>query len=367
MAKKYTELSKEEEERALEVHKKAIVINGLSTFRGTGVDGLQKYCDIMNNGGVSAANLTLGGDNIGAASSTIINMYNLIRNVDDSILIRTAEDVREAKRLGKAGIIFGFQNAEQLETNISMSWFYKCWGPIEFYYNLGVRIIQLTYSRKGILGDGCFERTNCGLSWSGIEVIEGMNELGILIDLSHCGQKTTLDAIEASKDPVAFTHSGAKGINDLARIKGDQEIKAMAEKGGVMGIIAESMFIRHAEATLEDMLDHIDYVRDLVGVDHIGIGGDIPEVRGRGTIEGYARLKRMAAKRWKTDPDRAKHQDWWYLMNQNPESMWVKGFETMEKSLNVTKGLVARGYSDEEIIKIQGGNFLKLFEKVWGK
>jgi membrane dipeptidase len=105
----------------------------------------------------------------------------------------------------------------------------------------------------------------------------------------------------------------------------------------------------------------------LVGVNHIGFGGDIPEVRGAGTKERYARLVRMAGKRWKKDPNRTKHPDWWYLMNQNPESMWVKGFETMAETLNLTRGLVARGYSDQEIIKVQGGNFLKLFEKVWKK
>jgi membrane dipeptidase len=371
MVKKYTELSKDEEQRALELHNKAVVINALSLFQASGgatdLSNFQEYCNTMKRGGVSAVNLTLGGENMGAACLTITNMYNLIHYTDDAMLIRTVDDILTAKKLGKAGIIFGFQNTENLETNISLSWNYKCWGPLELYYNLGVRIIQLTYSRRSRLGDGCFERTDSGLSWSGIDVIEGMNKLGMLIDLSHCGPKTTLEAIDVSKDPVAFTHSGARGINNIPRLKGDEEIKAMAEKGGVMGIIAESMFIRHPSATLEDLLDHIDYVRDIVGADHIGIGGDIPEVRGPGTLSVYDSLRRMAEKRWKEDPNPLRHPDWWYLMNQRPESMWVEGFDTMAKTLNVTRGLVARGYSDDEILGILGGNFLRLFKKVWRK
>jgi len=296
LSKKYTELTKREEERARDIHKKATIINGLSLFRHVGnvKERFQKYCDTMNKGGVSAVNLTIASSqNIGETCSIIAQMYNLIERVDDSMLIKTTGDIREAKRSGKAGIIFGFQNTETLERKA---------GAMELYYNLGVRIIQLTYSMKTRAGDGCYERTDCGVNRYGIDLINEMNKRGILIDLSHCGPKTTLEAIDFSKQPVAFTHSGAKGINNFARIKGDEEIKALAEKGGVIGIIAESNFLKYKgglkenRATLEDMLDHVDYLQDLIGVEHVGIGGDIPEVRDDIQMNNYNILRRNALK-----------------------------------------------------------------------
>ena len=341
MDKKYTELSKEEEQRAIDVHEKARGINALSLFRGKGgsteIDNFQKYCDVMKEGGVTAVNLTIASrEDLGGACGVIGDWYNLIRAVDDATLILSAEDIREAKKSGKAGIIFGFQNTIPLVTHQSISNMYRCWGPLELFYNLGVRVIQLTYSRRARTGDGCYERTDSGISRSGIDVIEGMNELGILLDLSHCGPKTTLEAIEVSKDPASFTHSGARALNDLARIRGDEEIKAMAEKGGVMGIIAESNFIRYegglkaSRATLEDLLNHIDYVRDLVGIDHVGIGGDIPEVRGN-VKPGIDASRQRAKKRFEEDPDPIKYPDFWYRTNTYAETMFVEGFETMAK------------------------------------
>jgi membrane dipeptidase len=365
--KKYTELTKTEEERALDIHKKAIAINGLSLFRRVGdvIGRFQKYCDTINKGGVSAVNLTIASSqNIGETCSIIANMYNLIERVDNSMLIRIAPDIREAKRLGKTGIIFGFQNTETLERKP---------GAMKLYYNLGVRIIQLTYSEKTRTGDGCYERTDCGVSRYGIDLIDEMNKRGILIDLSHCGPKTTLEAIDFSKDPVAFTHSGAKGINNFARIKGDEEIKALAEKGGVIGIIAESNFIKHKggkkekRATLEDMLNHVDYLQDLIGVNHVGIGGDIPEVRDDLQLGRYDILRRNALKDAPEEPDPIKNPRLWYHRNTYSDTMWVKGFGTIAETQNITKGLVARGYSDQEIMGVLGGNFLKLFDKVWKK
>ncbi len=375
MKKKFDELSKDEDQRAQDIHEKAIIINGLSTLRRSvdAIESLQMYSDTMREGGVSAANVTIASSQqLGEACLRISDWYNLIKNVNDVNLIRTVGDIKKAKRNIKSGIIFGFQGTTPLLTSQSVSWMYKCWGTLELFYNLGVRIIQLTYSRRARTGDGCYERTNCGVSRSGIDVIQGMNELGILLDLSHCGPKTTLEAIEFSREPVAFTHSGARALNDHARLKGDEEIKAMAEKGGVIGIIAESNFIKHegglkeSRAILDDMLDHIDYVCDLVGVNHVGIGGDIPETKASRTAGSTANLQKMAAKRFEeVGRDKLNYPDYFYLNNQSFETMWVKGFESMAETLNVTKGLVARGYSDQEIIKIQGGNLLKLFEKVW--
>jgi membrane dipeptidase len=325
----------------------------------------------MKEGGVTAANVTIASSqHLGGACLVISDWFNLLKSVDDATLILKAKDIKKAKENGNQGIIFGFQNTTPLETGQNVSEMFKCWGSLELFYKLGVRIIQLTYSRRARTGDGCYEITDCGLSRSGIDVIEGMNELGVLLDLSHCGPRTTLEAIEASKDPVAFTHSGARAINDFVRIKRDDEIQALAEKNGVIGIIAESNFIKHKgglrenQATLENLLDHIDYINNLVGINHIGIGGDIPEVaRGPERIEtGRVRAIKQFEE---VDRDKKRYPNIWYHTFTFFDTMFVKGFETMGETLNITKGLIARGYSDKEIIKIQGGNFLKLFEKVW--
>jgi membrane dipeptidase len=273
----------------------------------------------------------------------------------------------EAKKNGKAGVIFTLQGTAPLYLSVFQQ--ESCLGPLEFFLNLGVKTIQLTYSRRARTGDGCYELTDYGLSRSGVEVIEGMNKLGILLDLTHCGPRTTLEAIEVSKDPVAFTHGGAKGINDFARLTGDEEIHALAENGGVMGITAESNFIKYEgglkenRATLEDYLDHIDYVSNLVGIDYVGIGSDIPEVGRR--PERIDILRENALKSIEKNPESIKYPDIWYRKNTYYETMFAEGFKSLAETLNVTKGLIARGYSDQEIIKIQGGNFLKLFEKVW--
>lgn len=375
MIKKYTKLSKNEEEKALELHKKAIGINALSLFSGRngyiGIKNFQKYCETMKMGDVSAANMTVANNhNMGQACWEIANIFNLLNEIDDAMLILKAEDIREVKRLGKAGIIIGFQNTEPFETNIGLSHTFKCWGPLELYHRLGVRIIQLTYSRRARAGDGFDERKDGGVSKVGIDLIEGMNKLGILIDLSHCGPKTTLETIEFSKDPVAFTHSGAKGVHDTGRLKGDEQIKALAEKDGVMGIVAESMILGKPTASLDDLLDHVDYVNNLVGSKHIGIGGDIQEVMSHETLKTrFRNTQELAAKRWKTIPNQDPETYPWlhYVKDINPETVYVEGFNTMAKTLNVTKGLVARSYSDKEIIGILGGNFLRLFEKVWRK
>ena len=189
-----------------------------------------------------------------------------------------------------------------------------------------------------------------------------MNRLGILIDLSHVGHQTTMDAMELSKDPVAFTHTNVRALHDFCRCKTDEEIKALAEKDGVMGIVALSKFVRPRDpqgyfvpATMDNYMEHVDYVVKLVGASYVGIGTDIDEFR---TTEEYEQGKLNVQGTLNTE-----------LRSQKDafirEKYYVDGLPSIAKSLNVTRGLVSRGYSDQEIEKILGGNFLRLFERVW--
>ena len=358
-------LSREQEERALEIHRKAVVVDGMG-----GVPNV-KYIERMQEGGITAAITNIMGwhprfpvpGRAGLLSSSTFNdsvelikyWYSQLDRAeikDKMLLATTVRDVEKAKREGKTAIIFGTQTSTALEGDLA---------NLGIFYRLGMRVIQLTHNERTIAGDGCGEKTNCGLSLFGEELVEEMNKLGIIVDLAHCGEATTLEAIELSKDIPVFTHASVRAICDNPRNKSDEEIKALAEKGGVMGINAFRCFLNKKaplKATVENYLDHIEYVVKLVGVDHVGIGTDftpgvgpyfnkappvIPEV-----------LKYLKRK--------------WPEIHPVPVEKFFdypKGINNTSEVPNVTRGLVARGYSDGKIEKILGGNFLRVFRKVW--
>lgn len=340
------ELSKEEEQRALDIHRKAIVIDGLHIINA-GLPEVKKgeYFEKMRKAGVTATNTTIGWfftENFRQAIDNIADWYRLPPAAKNQLLLATtAKDVEKAKKTGKYAAILGFQNTKMIEEDI---------GLLQVFYNLGVRILQLTYNFRNFVGDGCNERTDAGLSRFGVQVVEEMNRLHMLIDLSHVGPVTTNEAIDISKNPVAFTHACPRSITDSVRNKTDEQIKALAEKGGVMGICAWSpiCYTKYGvRPTVDDFMTHVDYVVNLVGVEHVGIGLDLNATR---TKEYFDSFK-----------------------SKYPEIVGPFIFETYrtkdldEASLmpNVTRGLVARGYSDQEIFKILGGNFLELFRRVW--
>jgi len=209
----------------------------------------------------------------------------------------------------------------------------------------------LVFNTRNYVGDGCGERTNAGLSYLGLELVEKMNELGMLIDLSHCGVQTTLDAIEASKDPVFCNHVGARALYPtMKRLKTDQELLALAKKGGLAGVSAiPNQLSGNAEQGIEDMLNHIDYFVNLIGVDHVAIGLDI-------VFGDHVEYHRRAAKTtFKLS-----------YIGQGLEAPYMYGIESPEEWPNITRGLVARGYSDDDITKILGGNALRLIKEVVG-
>ena len=181
----------------------------------------------------------------------------------------TAADIEKCKKEGKVAIIPGSQDGSIIEANVD---------NVDYLFRLGYRVIQLTYNRRNLIGDGCSERTDAGLSKLGIAVIERMNELGMLIDLSHVGPETTREATEFSNAPVCFTHANANALCEHFRNKSDEALKAVAEKGGVIGINVISSYTRtrpDVEPDIEDYYNMMDYVVNLVGPDHVGIGTDI--------------------------------------------------------------------------------------------
>jgi len=360
----YLELSKDEKEHALALHRESIVIDSSIVAVIDYVSENMWLNDVLK-GGLTASNLTVGMQRRFSEALGEIIEYNhwAKRNEDKVVVVKKAADIERAKREEKHGIIYGPQDSMFLERNIDF---------LDVAYNHGLRIMQLTYNWKNEVGDGCREKKDSGLSRFGEAVVERMNKLGILIDLSHTGDQTCWDAIEQSKDPVSFTHiiprrstpdkpgGYAQWVNKSTALWGDfveysrqrgkpdELMQACAEKGGVIGVTP--FFAKKAgDTTLtDDLMDQVDETVDIVGIDHVGFGSDLEFPN---TITRTAFIQKY--------PERV-DVDYFTPMDKD----WGYGY--MEHMPNFTMGLVARGYSDQEIKKILGINFLKLFKRVWG-
>jgi membrane dipeptidase len=253
-----------------------------------------------------------------------------------------AEDIRQAKQNGKQAVMY------QLEPQ-TMG---RDLNRIEVAYGLGIRMMLLTFNTRNYIGDGCSERTDCGLSYLGIEMVERLNDIGILIDLSHCGVQTSLDAIKFSADPVLFNHTGARALNPpVTRLKTDEQIRAVADKGGLIGISAiPNQLSSKPEQGIEDMLNHIDYVANLVGIEHVVIGLD-------NTFHDQVAFHRKLAASKSVDLEKS---------GITLAADYMYGIESPLEWRNIVRGLVSRGYADNEIEGIVSGNALRVMEEVIG-
>jgi membrane dipeptidase len=253
-----------------------------------------------------------------------------------------AEDIRQAKRDGKQAVMY------QLEPQ-TMG---RDLNRIDVAYGLGVRMMLLTFNTRNYIGDGCGERTDSGLSYLGIEMVERLNDIGIMIDLSHCGVQTSLDAIKFSKDPVLFNHTGARALNPpVTRLKTDEQIRALADKGGLIGISAiPNQLSSEPEQGIEDMLNHVDYVANLVGIEHVIIGLD-------NTFHDQVAFHRKLAASKSVDLQKS---------GITLSAGYMYGIESPLEWRNIVRGLVSRGYADDEIEKVVSGNALRVMEEVIG-
>jgi membrane dipeptidase len=225
---------------------------------------------------------------------------------------------------------------------------------LEVLHDLGCRMVQLTYNRVNHVGSGCTERVDSGLSNFGVAVVRRMNELGMIVDLGHCGAETTLDACRISRAPVVASHSSAAGVYSVRRAKSDAELKAIAETGGVIGVYAVPFFLSSIRpASIESMLDHIQYIADLVGWQHVGIGTDWPL-----PFSKWA-LRDVLSEMFVADLAFEESDPFW------PDENLV-GFDDYRDFPNITRGLVSRGFDDEQIRGILGENVLRVFRDVCG-
>jgi membrane dipeptidase len=304
--------------------------------------------------GLTAVNLTVNvraTDDASAFANTRARIDAWKREIDAHPDVLTLAggvgDIHDAKAAGRLGIILGFQDTVLFEDDLA---------GLDDFHEMGVRIVQLTYNVRNRIGSGSLVPEDTGLTDLGRESVARMDELGIVVDLSHCGARTTLDGIRASTNPVGITHSGCRAVFDHPRSKDDETLRAMADGGGVLGIYLMPFLNPSGPPAAEDVLVHIEHALDVCGEDHVGIGsdqgivpldvsGDFPERFAEVSAE-RSRLG-IAAPREDTIP---------FVSELNHP-----------RRLETIAGLMqSRRHSGRVIEKVMGANFMRLFEEVWG-
>jgi membrane dipeptidase len=309
---------------------------------------LPEYWTWWEHSGVDVISRTVGpfGRIPFSYEAAIEGLAQLTRRFDATdrlVKVTRAADIERAKANGQYGIILNFQNTTHFGQDLA---------ALDLFYDFGVRVIQLTYNMRNFVGDGCTERTDGGLSNFGLQVIRRMNERGILIDLSHCGLRTTMEAIHASTRPVAITHSFSRELSPHDRGKTAEVMRALADRDGYFGVLIVPFFITpEPTATLTDFVEHVDRAVQVMGIDHVGIGTDWGAVF-------PTPLEAMLDAEMARFGFRPEHRASWGAR--------VEGYQSWRDWPNITRALVARGYSDNELVKLLGANFLRIFRDVVG-
>ena len=285
----------------------------------------------------------LGGPNAFETALRWFASWNAFIANNDQFMIRidSQADLNRVKKSGKLGVLLGLQNSDHFRTP----------ADVDVFRGLGQRVSQLTYNSRNLIGNGATERRDEGISDFGAAIIEKMNQAGIAVDVSHCGDRTTLDAFDISKKPVLITHSNCRTlVPGHPRVKTDEAIKKVGEKGGVMGITGVRMFVKVDEpTTIEHVLDHFDHVKKLIGPQHLGVGSDID-------LYGYDSMPPEMNKQL-----RAGYKGSYAFR----EKIDVEGLNHPKRMFDLTEGLIRRKYSDTEIEGILGGNFKRVLSEIW--
>ncbi|GAX57458.1 dipeptidase [Streptomyces olivochromogenes] len=304
--------------------------------------------------GLTAVNITLGyvmGD-MDPYEHTLhdITVWDTILrdNAADVVKVRTAADLHQAQRDGRIGVIYGFQNAVALGDDVTR---------VDTFDRLGVRVVQLTYNQANALGDGSMEPRNRGLTPFGREVIQRLNDRHLMVDLSHSGEQTCLEAARISRQPVSINHTGCRALTDLPRNKTDEELRLVASRGGFVGIYFMPFLTSSGHARATDVVEHIDHAVNVCGEDHVGIGTDGP-VTAIDDLDAYrADLAEQVARRREAGASATGEGDDVY-----PFVVDLRGVDQFRELIRL---LEKRGYRSDRIEKILGKNFADYAERVW--
>jgi membrane dipeptidase len=308
----------------------------------------EKYTQRCLAGGVNGTNVTVAlEENWDQAMRNLDTYLTKIEKNPLLTLCTTADELLAAKKKNKLGIVFGTQGASMLDNQL--------WR-LDILVRLGLRFLGLAYTTGNLLGDGCGERRDAGLSYLGEELVAKANELPIMIDLSHCGHRTRAEVAALSRAPVC-THSNAAGLRPNGRNTEDDTIAAMCAKGGMIGACGLPQSLSDETPTLDDFLDHIDYLVKLVGTSGVGIGVDY--------IESYQDQTTVVAPpsvvTWRT-----RRPDIFGPLSAFGRQPYPIGIESVVKLPNLTQGLMDRGYKRQDVAAILGGNWLRTIRQFCG-
>lgn len=317
------------------------------------VDGLEvanwgrRVFEDMHAAGITAANCTCCiWEGLEGTMANVAAFKRWFRENDDILRpVHSVRDIEAAKREGRVGIILGWQNATGMEDKL----YY-----LELFKELGVGIVQLAYNTQNLVGAGCYESNDPGLSDFGRDAVAEMNRVGILVDVSHVGRATTRDAIACSEKPVVFSHTCPAALHAHPRNRSDAEMRSVAERGGLVGVTLFSWFLKAgAAATLDDYVDALEYTVNVVGEDHVGIGTDFTDGHPDGFFEwilrdkGYGRM----------------------LVPETPKAVsglaLPRGITGIRDFPKIAERLEARGWADARIRKVLGANWCRVLDDVW--
>ena len=259
--------------------------------------------------------------------------------------IDDAEDFERVRASGKVGILLTFQDSSH----------FRRVDDVNTFFGLGQRLSQLTYNFANRLGCGFLERRDGGLTVFGTSIVERMNEVGMAVDISHCADTTTMDVLDAAAKPVIFTHAGCRALlPGHMRNKSDEMIRKMAGTGGVMGIAMLRFLVRDEEpVALEHVLDHFDHVVRLVGVQHVGVGSDMDLIGNPNPVGGDA------------DPSQQPNFERYKVHSDTAGRITIRGLDHAKRVYDLTEGLIRRGYNDDDIKLMLGGNFVRVLSEIW--
>jgi len=328
-----------------QLHAESIVIDAVCPLLMN-----MKFLEWYREGGLTAVAPTVGSERPAAETlKSVASWLRLIGEREDLLLVKRAADIEEAKQSNRLGVILHFQGTDPIEDNLDLVYAWKA---------LGVGMIQLTYNVKNRVGDGAQERTDCGLSRFGLRFVETCNATQVIVDCSHTGYRTTMEAIEASTRPVVFSHANCKAVHENPRNIHDDQIKAVARTGGLVGTVGFPAFVADStRPTLDQFVDHIEHIANLVGIDHTGLAIDYYTSMDQASeLPDAQRYYDMSIRtgRWRDDA------------YPPPPHHFPQGIETPRTLPNLTAKLVERGFSDEDVRKVLGGNWMRVFREVWG-
>lgn len=319
------------------------------------IDGLQyanwseKIFREMNQGGVTAVHVTICYHEDFRETVSNIEAWNRRFETHGDLICpaHSAEDIEQAAAEGRTAIIFGCQNASPIEDDI---------GLVEICHQLGIRFMQLTYNNQSLLATGCYESTDSGVTRMGRQVIAEMNRVGLVVDMSHSAELSTLQAIEISERPIAITHANPAAWMPALRNKSDSVLKALADSGGMVGF---SLYPHHlkdkSDCTLESFCEMVARTADLMGIDHIGFGSDLCQDQPDSIVEW------MRNGTWTRELDFGEGSASLQGFPDQPD--WFQGNLDF---VNIIKGLYEIGFNDDEVDRIAHRNWLEFFRKSFG-